>query len=91
VYLDEGELRAEHAFWIFDFPFMVLHYPMTGRAEPASRCHEHRCPLFLCVMAWSRSRLWSLSGWGSCGSPLRWRLRGPDSERGQRMQACRSR
>ncbi len=28
VYLDDGELRAEHAFWIFGFPFMVLHYRM---------------------------------------------------------------
>jgi hypothetical protein len=28
VYLDDGELRAEHAFWIFGFPFMVLHYQM---------------------------------------------------------------
>lgn len=28
VYLDGGELRAEHAFWIFGIPFMVLHYRM---------------------------------------------------------------
>ena len=28
VYVDDGELRAEHAFWIFGFPFMVLHYRM---------------------------------------------------------------
>jgi hypothetical protein len=28
VYLDDGELRAEHAFWIFGFPFLVLHYRM---------------------------------------------------------------
>ena len=28
VYLDDGELRAEHAFWVFGFPFMVLHYRM---------------------------------------------------------------
>jgi hypothetical protein len=26
VYLEDGELRAEHAFWVFGFPFMVLHY-----------------------------------------------------------------
>jgi hypothetical protein len=27
VYLDDhDELRAEHAFWIFGFPFLVLHY-----------------------------------------------------------------
>ena len=28
VYLEDGGLRAEHAFWIFGFPFMVLHYRM---------------------------------------------------------------
>ena len=26
VYVDDGELRAEHAFWVFGFPFLVLHY-----------------------------------------------------------------
>ena len=26
VYAAEGELRAEHAFWVFGFPFLVLHY-----------------------------------------------------------------
>jgi hypothetical protein len=26
VYVDGGELRAEHAFWVFGFPFLVLHY-----------------------------------------------------------------
>ena len=28
VYLEDGELRAEHAFCVFGFPFMVLHYRM---------------------------------------------------------------
>jgi hypothetical protein len=28
VYVEDGELRAEHAFWIFGLPFMVLHYRM---------------------------------------------------------------
>ena len=26
VYVEQGELRAEHAFWVFGFPFLVLHY-----------------------------------------------------------------
>jgi len=26
VYVSDGELRAEHAFWVFGFPFLVLHY-----------------------------------------------------------------
>jgi hypothetical protein len=26
VYTKSGELRAEHAFWVFGFPFLVLHY-----------------------------------------------------------------
>jgi hypothetical protein len=28
VYAEGGELRAEHAFWVFGFPFLVLHYRM---------------------------------------------------------------
>jgi hypothetical protein len=28
VYVQDGELRAEHAFWVFGFPFLVLHYRM---------------------------------------------------------------
>ena len=28
VYIADGELRAEHAFWVFGFPFLVLHYRM---------------------------------------------------------------
>lgn len=31
VYTDHGELRAEHAFWVFGLPFLVLHYTMTRR------------------------------------------------------------
>jgi hypothetical protein len=26
VHVADGELRAEHAFWVFGFPFLVLHY-----------------------------------------------------------------
>ena len=32
VYLEDGELRAEHAFWVFDLPFMVLHYRMHRKS-----------------------------------------------------------
>jgi hypothetical protein len=32
VYLEDGELHAEHAFWIFGFPFMVLHYRMYRKS-----------------------------------------------------------
>ncbi len=31
VFVDEGELRAEHAFWVFGFPFLVLHYKITRK------------------------------------------------------------
>ena len=31
VYVSEGELRAEHAFWVFGLPFLVLHYRMTRK------------------------------------------------------------
>jgi hypothetical protein len=42
VYLDDGELRADHAFSVFGFPFLVLHYRMyrkpvtAGKADPAA-------------------------------------------------------
>ena len=26
IYLDDGELRADHAFWVFGLPFLVLRY-----------------------------------------------------------------
>ena len=33
VYLDgDGELRADHAFWVFGFPFLVLHYRIRSKA-----------------------------------------------------------
>ncbi|HMD23774.1 MAG TPA: hypothetical protein VKH61_06710 [Streptosporangiaceae bacterium] len=32
VFVDGGELRAEHAFWVFGFPFLVLHYRMHRKA-----------------------------------------------------------
>jgi hypothetical protein len=41
VYLEDDEVRADHAFWVFGFPFLVLHYrihrkvasPMPGRTK----------------------------------------------------------
>jgi hypothetical protein len=33
VYVDNDELRAEHAFWVFGLPFLVLHYRMHRKAE----------------------------------------------------------
>jgi hypothetical protein len=35
VYVEDDELRAEHAFWIFGFPFLVLHYRIRRKvAQP---------------------------------------------------------
>jgi hypothetical protein len=31
VYVEAGELRAEHAFWVFGFPFLVLHYRISRK------------------------------------------------------------
>ena len=36
VYTEAGELRAEHAFWVFGLPFLVLHYRMH-RKQPGVR------------------------------------------------------
>ncbi|MGH9230941.1 MAG: hypothetical protein ACRD07_19805, partial [Acidimicrobiales bacterium] len=44
VYVQDGELRAEHAFWVFGLPFLVLHYrihtkknhtDVVGSAKPS--------------------------------------------------------
>jgi hypothetical protein len=32
VYVEDGELRAEHAFWIFGLPFLVLHYHIQPKS-----------------------------------------------------------
>ncbi len=32
VHADGGELRAEHAFWVFGIPFLVLRYRMHRKA-----------------------------------------------------------
>jgi hypothetical protein len=31
VYVRDGTLRAEHAFWVFGFPFLVLHYDIRRK------------------------------------------------------------
>jgi hypothetical protein len=33
VYVENDELRAEHAFWVFGLPFLVLHYRMHRKSE----------------------------------------------------------
>ncbi len=32
VFVEDGDLRAEHAFWIFGFPFLTLHYRIARKA-----------------------------------------------------------
>jgi hypothetical protein len=34
VYVSNGEVRAEHAFWIFGLPFLVLHYRIQPKPSP---------------------------------------------------------
>lgn len=31
VWVDQGRLRAEHAFWLFGFPFLTLHYRISRK------------------------------------------------------------
>ena len=31
VFVEDGALRAEHAFWVFGFPFLVLHYRIARK------------------------------------------------------------
>jgi hypothetical protein len=37
VYVRDGSLRAEHAFWVFGFPFLVLHYDIRRKADLGRR------------------------------------------------------
>jgi hypothetical protein len=37
VYVHDGELRAEHAFWVFGLPFLVLHYRIHRKTNPIDR------------------------------------------------------
>ncbi len=32
VFVQEGALRAEHAFWVFGFPFLILHYRIARKS-----------------------------------------------------------
>ena len=34
VYVERDELRAEHAFRVFGFPFLVLHYRIRRKSSP---------------------------------------------------------
>jgi hypothetical protein len=40
VYVADGELRAEHAFWVFGFPFLVLHYRMHRKPPRKTRANS---------------------------------------------------
>ena len=33
VFVEDGVLRAEHAFWVFGFPFLVLHYRIARKVD----------------------------------------------------------
>ncbi|HEU5331111.1 MAG TPA: hypothetical protein VFU73_00055 [Actinocrinis sp.] len=35
VYVQDGELRAEHAFWVFGLPFLILHYRISRKSDTA--------------------------------------------------------
>ena len=37
VHVSDGELRAEHAFWVFGLPFLVLHYRIRKKDGPGGR------------------------------------------------------
>jgi hypothetical protein len=39
-----GELQAEHAFWVFGLPFLVLHYRIRPRAGSAPEADPETDP-----------------------------------------------
>ena len=42
VYVHDGELRAEHAFWVFGLPFLVLHYRIHPKVGPSGLLTSRR-------------------------------------------------
>ena len=34
VYVEDDEVRADHSFWVFGLPFLVLHYRIRPKALP---------------------------------------------------------
>jgi hypothetical protein len=36
VYIESDEVRADHAFWVFGFPFLVLHYRIRRKVASAT-------------------------------------------------------
>lgn len=36
VYTSDGELRADHAFWLFGLPFLILRYRISRKPAPAT-------------------------------------------------------
>ncbi|WP_245828365.1 hypothetical protein [Micromonospora avicenniae] len=45
VYVRDGELRAEHAFWVFGLPFLVLHYTIHRKPPDAVDATGLRKPI----------------------------------------------
>ncbi len=35
VYVADGDLRADHSFWVFGLPFLTLHYQIKAKPDPA--------------------------------------------------------
>ena len=77
VYVADGELRADHAFWLFGLPFLVLRYRIrrkpaqsrpTEAEPPAVTLHSSlsRTPLLGCVLRGAMVYLWSAR---RCGHP----------------------
>ncbi len=33
MYVEDGEVRAEHSFWVFRLPFLILQYRIRPREE----------------------------------------------------------
>jgi hypothetical protein len=35
VHVADGDLRADHSFWVFGLPFLTLHYQIKAKPDPA--------------------------------------------------------
>ncbi|HWC11300.1 MAG TPA: hypothetical protein VG455_08770, partial [Acidimicrobiales bacterium] len=45
VYAEDGEVRADHAFWVFGLPFLVLRYRVRSKREEHERSAGFRDPI----------------------------------------------
>ena len=81
VYAAGDELRAEHAFSVFGFPFLVLHYTIRRKSQPSTA----QSRLTAVANAWSGGVAYPTTSAGGCvAAPVAYRRGRPGRARAAR-------